>query len=120
MACTFIVEGWSDHDQVKLAFPTEDVDTIVTNGINYNNRLRQLIGEKVARGDAIFILSDPDESGDQLAKMICKEYDFPRIHVDPTQAQMYTIKRIKYGVEYCSVTYLKELLTQFIKIGECL
>lgn len=108
-----IVEGWSDHDRVKGAVP--EVETIVTNGTRMNNRLREQISKHILSGDYVFILTDPDTAGDQLADMIQNEYPFiPRIRVDPDKAKCYTGKKNKYGIEYCSNQYLRELLGGFI------
>lgn len=107
---TFIVEGWSDHDQLCRAYP--DINTIVTNGTRFNNRIADLIQHSLMKKEDLFILSDPDIAGDQLSNMVKSYYPLiPRIYVDPEQAKCTRIgKSDKYGVEYCSVRYLRELL----------
>lgn len=105
--CVFIVEGWKDSDQLKKAYP--DIETIVTNGTRLNTRIRQCIQEYKDKGYRLYILSDPDEAGDQLARMIRGEYRIPRILVNPEQARVRLVGyTYKYGVEYMSIKAIKE------------
>jgi len=108
-----IVEGWSDHDRVKGAVP--EMETIVTNGTRMNNRIREQIRSHILSGDYVCILSDPDTAGDQLASMVQGEFLLPRISVDPEKAKCYNGKKEKYGIEYCSNQYLRELLGGYMK-----
>jgi ribonuclease M5 len=116
MIPVFIVEGWSDHDKLQSAFGS--VLTIVTNGTKVNRRLRNQINKRVDQGYTPFILSDPDEAGDHLARMIWGFYpSIPRIEVDPRCARYYKGgNKYKYGIEYCSHKYLQELLGGYLNV----
>jgi ribonuclease M5 len=109
-AAVFIIEGWSDHDQICGAVGT--VLTIVTNGTKMNNRIKEQISEAIESGLQPYTLSDPDPAGDILADMVKREFpEIPRIKVDPERAKYYRGKgKYKYGVEYCSHDYIRELL----------
>ncbi|QIW88762.1 putative primase [Bacillus phage P59] len=114
MGAIFIVEGWSDDKQLKGALGT--VSTIVTNGTKMNNKIKDAISEAIEAGLQPYTLSDPDPAGDQLAIMISKAFpEIPRIKIDPEKAKYYRGKgRYKYGVEYCSHKYIRELIGEII------
>jgi ribonuclease M5 len=114
MGAIFIVEGWSDDKQLQSALGT--ALTIVTNGTKMNNRIRDAITEAIESGLQPYTLSDPDPAGDQLAMMISKAFpEIPRIKIDPEKAKYYRGGgRYKYGVEYCSYEYIRQLLGGFI------
>lgn len=111
---TFVVEGWSDHDKIKQAYPQDYVGTVVLNGTKFNNSVRSQIEAAMEKG-SVYMLSDPDESGDQIAKVICTYYGIKRIDVDPKRARFLRMERgWKYGVEYCGLVYLRELLGGYV------
>ena len=112
---TFIVEGWSDHDAIKRAYPQDSVTTVVLNGTKFNNGVKAQIEKAMEEGDT-YLLSDPDVAGDQIEGVICGWYNnLERIRPDPTKARFLRLgKGYKYGIEYCSVAYLKELLGRYI------
>jgi 5S rRNA maturation endonuclease (ribonuclease M5) len=114
---TFIVEGWSDHDALKRAYPQETVGTVVLNGTRFNRSIREKIEEAMKKGK-VYILTDPDEAGKQAAGVISLYYgyDIPAIWADPKQARCFNIaKGYRYGIEYCSVQYLKGLLDYYVQ-----
>jgi ribonuclease M5 len=113
----FIIEGWSDHDKLQNALG-EGIFTIVTNGTKINNRIRETIETSIELGLTPYILSDPDIAGEHLAQMINKEYPYiSRILVNPEKAKYYKGKgKYKYGIEYCSHNYLRELLGGYINV----
>lgn len=109
----FIVEGWSDDEQLRKVFP--EIKTIVTNGTKFNNRIRDIINTHLENGEEIYVLSDPDAAGEQLYSMIKLNYPtIPRIPVDPEQASYIRGVKKKYGVEHCSYGYLRRLLYEYI------
>jgi ribonuclease M5 len=114
MGAVFIVEGWSDHRQLCSA--VGPVLTIVTDGTKMNNKIKDRIKEAIESGQQPYTLSDPDTAGDHLAEMIKKVFpEIPRIEVDPEKAKYYRGKgRYKYGVEYCSHKYIRELIGEII------
>ncbi|AGR47074.1 putative primase/topoisomerase [Bacillus phage Shanette] len=113
-----IVEGFSDHDAIRRVYSPKDVQTIVTNGTKFNNRIREQIQEALDMRLPTFILSDPDKAGDDLASMVKSNFSkISRIRVDPDKAKQERMFRVKYGVEYCSDEYLKELLEGAVQYG---
>jgi ribonuclease M5 len=112
----FIVEGWSDVDVLRQAYPF--IETIVTNGTRMNNRVRSDINNHMRLGFTPYVLSDPDQAGDQLFGMVKKEYPhIERIHVDKEQAKKRMSTRWKYGIEYCSPNYLKVILRPYMEVA---
>lgn len=110
---SLIVEGWNDYHRIREVYP--DLDILVTGGTKINNRLRRSIAYRLERGKLIYILSDPDEAGDQLVTMIKSEYPtLTRIEVNKESACYFTGKRMRYGVEYMDNNSIKELLGEII------
>ena len=103
-----IVEGWSDHDQLQLAYP--GIETIVIYGTRVVPALctiRNAIMDK----KRVFIMTDPDKTGDWSAKAIQKAFPkLVRVEIDPGQSRSLGNKGWHYGVEYCSVEYLRYVL----------
>jgi len=109
----FIVEGWSDEQVLRQAYPF--IETIVTNGTRMNNRVRADINNHMRLGFTPYVLSDPDQAGDQLYDMVKKEYPhIERIHVHKEHARKKMSTRWKYGVEYCETDYLYFLLKPYM------
>lgn len=109
-----IVEGWSDHDQVQLAYP--DIETIVIYGTRFDNVAIDKVKLAKAQGKIPYIMTDPDRTGDWVARRISQIFpDIKRISVDPDQSKMLGRKGWHYGVEYCSVPYLRCVLAPYIK-----
>jgi ribonuclease M5 len=113
---TFICEGWTDHDAIRRVYENPDqVHTIVLHGTKFNNSIRSQIEEAMQKGK-VYILTDPDSSGDHIARVISDYYGLSRIEADPLKARFFrTGKGYKYGIEYCSVDYLRELLGGYVE-----
>lgn len=112
----FIIEGWSDEQVLRLAYPF--IETIVTNGTRMNNRIRADINNHMRIGYTPYVLSDPDQAGDQLFDMIRKEYPvIERIAIDPEMAKKKMSTRWKYGIEYCNPNYLKVILRPYMEVA---
>jgi ribonuclease M5 len=112
-----IIEGWSDHNAIRRVYSPKDVQTIVTNGTKMNNRISEQIQEALDMGLPTFILSDPDKAGDDLASMVKSNFNISRLTVDPDKAKQERMFRTKYGIEYCTDEYLKELLEGAVQYG---
>lgn len=120
---TLIVEGTNDEDRVKeaLANAPIEVNFIVTNGTRFSRRVRLEVEGYLQSGSRVFILSDPDEGGNQMARPFIMNYRLRRIEVDPTQARKaekrgYSrLQTWKYGIEYCDPSYLHDLIMKFIE-----
>jgi ribonuclease M5 len=112
-----IIEGWSDHNAIRRVYSPKDVQTIVTNGTKMNNRISEQIQEALDMGLPTFILSDPDKAGDDLASMVKSNFNISRLTVDPAKAKQERMFRTKYGIEYCTDEYLKELLEGAVQYG---
>lgn len=116
---TFIVEGFSDENKIRATYPDNKfIGTIVLGGTKFNNVIKTAIEAAVLRG-RVYILSDPDEAGDQIAKAIQEYYGMgiERILVNPDRARFFrSQKGWKYGVEYCSHEYVRELIGGYITL----
>jgi len=108
----YIVEGFHDERAVLQVEPNAVI--AVTNGSRYNRRVRMDIQRVIDQCDIVFILTDPDETGDALAAYIKRAFNLPRIHIDPQQAVGYINGKTKVGVEYCEPAYLQQVLKQAI------
>lgn len=142
MLC-LIVEGFSDDKQIREALtrththelsPTEQWEVgltrtrndkvairdsrlriIVTHGTKFGRSTRISVQKALDEGYKVYTLSDPDVSGRHLHEMVTRVFpNIQRIHVDKKKARYKTIKRWKYGVEYCSYDYLRELLGRYL------
>lgn len=109
MKVGYIVEGFNDEAAVLRIRP--DAKIAVTKGTRYNRRARMDIEKVIKECDVIFILTDPDEPGRELAYFIQEQYLLPRIIVDPEQAICYRNGRKKIGIEHCDSDYLDKVLT---------
>jgi 5S rRNA maturation endonuclease (ribonuclease M5) len=112
---TLIVEGFSDVSQIEGALGRDLVSFIVTDGSKYNSRIESEIEEAIGRGDDVYVMSDPDEMGDFVFNTIRKYYPLERIEVDPNRAKCLQRRGYKYGVEYCSYSYIRELLSKYLE-----
>jgi ribonuclease M5 len=105
----YIVEGKSDQLKVQCVDP--DAHFVILNGISFRNKERRAIEEALILCDEVYVLTDPDEPGDKIARKIMEAYpEIKRILIDPNKARNEREHRFKYGVEYCSNQYLKETL----------
>lgn len=105
-----IVEGKSDKSKICMVLK-EDVHFVILNGINFRDEQIQQIEEALKICEKVFILTDPDEAGDRVARVILDRFpQLERIFVDPNKAKVLKKRGYKYGVEYCSNRYLKSLL----------
>lgn len=107
----FIVEGFNDEVRMKEVFPNS---VIVVMQAKYTRRTRMNIEAALPKVDEMFILTDPDSTGDQFADWINKDYDFKRLFVDVEECRCYRNHKHKIGVEHASVDYLKNTLLQQI------
>lgn len=110
MKVGFVVEGFNDERAVLRLFPEARV--AVTKGTRYNRRVRMDIENVIDTCDKVFILTDPDEPGDQLAAYVAQEFGLPRITVNPEQAICYRNGKKKIGIEHCDEKYLLQVLTE--------
>lgn len=118
MKTVFMVEGTKDADQIHKAFEgNTDVKTLITEGTKVNNRIKAEIENYQRQGYGIYILSDPDEAGKQLAQMIQYWYpEIPRVEVETKECAYFTGKKLKAGIEYASYRYLRKLLSPIVGI----
>lgn len=113
-----MVEGVKDATQIRNAFKgISEVTIVITEGTKINNRIKIEIESYLKLGYNIYILSDPDDAGEQLTQMIQSWYPFiPRIEVDFKFCAYYTGKRMKSGIEYASYNYLRKILCPYMKL----
>lgn len=106
----FIVEGKSDVKKIQMAIK-QNVHFVILNGINFRQQEREHISNALKLCDKVFVLTDPDEAGDQVANRILHVFsEIQRIYIDPEEARVLKKRGYKYGVEYCSNRYLQEVL----------
>lgn len=107
-----VVEGPYDEKVVSQAAPEVDILVLNGNGFRHN---KEKIERFIRRCELVFILTDPDDAGELIAEKIKRAYpETYRIYVDPKLASRKIYKKIHYGIEYCTVEYLKELITSSI------
>lgn len=110
----FIVEGFHDEDKLRLLLPKAHV--VVTNGTRLNNRVRMDIDVALSTCEEVFLLTDPDEAGDILAKMILVEYPkLQQVSIDPKMCKCLRNNRWKTGIEHCELPYLESVLRLYIQ-----
>lgn len=114
MKVGFVVEGFNDERAVLRLFPEAKI--AVTKGTRYNRRVRMDIENVIDTCDKVFILTDPDEPGDQLAAYVAQEFGLPRITVNPEQAICCRNGKKKIGIEHCDETYLLQVLTEALQV----
>ena len=105
----YIVEGFNDERAILRIFPEAVI--AVTNGPRYTNRVKMDIQKTIDQCDVVFILTDPDDIGDNFAAYIQREFGLPRIEIDPKKAMCYRNHKWKVGVEHCDPVYLQTVLT---------
>ncbi|MGF7534878.1 toprim domain-containing protein [Bacillus mexicanus] len=112
----FIVEGKSDVEKLEMVLKERCVYYVVLNGINFKENQIKQIKKAVNICEKVYILTDPDDAGNKVAKLISKTFpEINRIEVDPNQAKVLKKRGYKYGVEYCSNNYLKSLLSPHLR-----
>jgi ribonuclease M5 len=105
-----IVEGKSDVKKIRMAIK-EELLFVILNGVHFRQAERLKIKKALSECEKVFLLTDPDVSGDQVAEKI--QHSFPeinRISIDPKKARVLKKRGYKYGVEYCSNRYLQNVL----------
>jgi len=104
-----IIEG--ANDERKILEVSRDYHLVLTHGTKFSNREIFKIEEALSLCTSVYILTDPDQSGNWLANRI-REYfpNIPRIKVDPDKAKIRRPRGDKFGIEYMSHQSLKEIL----------
>ncbi|AYP68646.1 ribonuclease M5 [Exiguobacterium phage vB_EalM-132] len=111
MCLVLIVEGMNDRQQILNAKPLCELDFVVTGGTKMNNGIKNNIDKHLQKGNRLVLLTDPDEAGDQIVQMVQRFYpSIPRVEVNKDEANYFTGRKYKYGVEYCGHKYLRELI----------
>lgn len=110
----FVVEGFNDEKKVNQVVPNSLC--VVTNGTRMNGRVKTDVDEALETCDEVFLLTDPDEAGDQLAEMVLGHYPFlKRVRLDREQCLCYRNRKLKVGVEHCDKEYLRSVLMPHLK-----
>ena len=130
---TFIVEGRSDakvlakaiNDMVYLKEINKNPDhlrrcrsefnIIVARGTRFGEREKLQVEIDILLGNKIYIVSDPDRGGDELARLVQEVFPIiPRIQLNPKECTNYRSPRRRRGIEYCSVRYLRNAINRQI------
>lgn len=107
-----IVEGPYDHKIVQQAVPESEILILHGNGFRHN---KDKIEDLVQHCELVFVLTDPDNAGELIANKIKKAYPQTfRIYVDPKLACRTIYKKQRFGIEYCDVDYIREIITSSI------
>lgn len=128
---TFIVEGKSDakvlskavNDMVYLKEVNKSPDhlrqcrskfnIIVTKGTRFGEHEKLQVEVDILLGNRVYILSDPDRGGDELARLVQEVFPVvPRIELNPKQCTNPRSPLKRKGVEYCSVRYLRNVINR--------
>jgi ribonuclease M5 len=109
----FVVEGLNDEKHLKEVMP--DAHCVVTNGTRMNGRVQMDINHALSLCDEVYLLTDPDEAGDTLAKMVWRLYpSLPRVLLDRYECTTYRNLKLKVGVEHCELEYLRHVLFEYL------
>jgi ribonuclease M5 len=109
----FVVEGFNDERKVKEVMP--DALCVVTKGTRMNGRVKLDVEKALVECDKLFLLTDPDEAGEQLADMVLQRYpSLERVQLDREQCLCYRNHKLKVGVEHCDNDYLKKILSNYL------
>lgn len=109
----YVVEGFNDEKKVLEVMP--DSLCVVTKGTRLNGRVKMDVDKALAECDKLFLLTDPDEAGDQLAKMLLNHYpSLERVSLDREQCLCFRNHKLKVGVEHCETDYLREVLYRYL------
>lgn len=110
----FIVEGKSDVNKIKMVLD-ENIYFVVLNGIHFKEEEINKIKLANQVCDKVYILTDPDEAGNKVAKLISNTFPhLERIMIDPNKSKVLKKRGYKYGVEYCSNKYLKSIFSSYL------
>lgn len=105
----FIVEGFNDESKLRQLIPNSRI--VVTKGTRFNNRVRMDINLVLIECSRVYLITDPDKSGDLLAKTILNEFPMLiRINLDPEQCKCYRNSRLKIGLEHCDLSNFSTVL----------
>lgn len=113
-----IVEGKSDELKLLKALP-DQVKCYFMDGTRYGSRLKAIVNRATSECGSVVAIPDPDAEGDKWRAVFQREYpDIPVIVVDPARAHVQQWRghrvRIKYGVEFCSEEYIREILSPYL------
>lgn len=109
----FVVEGFNDEKKLKQVLP--GASYVVTNGTRMNNRVKMDLNKALAECDEVFLLTDPDEAGEQLAQMVLRQYPhLRRVLLERSKCLAYRPGKVKVGVEHCDTDYLKTVLSEYV------
>lgn len=104
-----IIEG--ANDERKILEVSRDYYLVLTNGTKFSNREIYKIEEALGICSEVYILTDPDPSGDWIAQHIQESFpEIKRIEVDPDKAKVKKWRGDKFGIEYMSHQSLRDIL----------
>lgn len=106
----FIVEG--EHDKHRVQGVIRNAMFVVTEGTRYPKRVPDEILGMILACKRVYILTDPDKAGEQIAERVQEEFpNIPRINLDIAQCKGRRGHRVKIGVSHAEETYLlKEIM----------
>lgn len=112
-----IVEGTNDEKQIIMATKGRNISIAVTKGTRFTNRTKMDIDNLIRICDTVYILTDPDVSGDLIADVIKHHYpDLKRISFPPEKCEYINSRNRKYvGIEYATYQNIRDILHPFIK-----
>lgn len=130
---TFLVEGKSDakvltkavNDMIYLREVNKSPDhlrrcrnminIIVARGTRFGEREKLQMEIDILLGNRIYIVSDPDRGGDELARLVQEVFpSIPRITLNPQNCTNYYSPLKRKGVEHCSIKYLRNVINRYI------
>ncbi|KAJ3617143.1 hypothetical protein Zmor_008872 [Zophobas morio] len=70
-----VVEGKGDVERVKLAFPENEIDFIISHGLGFDNKFLELC-KKTNESRGIIVFTDPDGPGNKIREKVNEYLDF--------------------------------------------
>jgi len=116
MKIAFIVEGFRDELRVKKAIEDiiPEVKFLVTNGTRIQEPFKEKVSSYIELGYHIILLTDPDQTGNEIADILNRRFGLPRIQVDKEEARKLKKGGFEYGIEHCDPLYLKKCITTYL------
>jgi 5S rRNA maturation endonuclease (ribonuclease M5) len=98
-----IVEGRRDREKIE-GMLKKDIPIVVLEGDNLSRFNEKLIERHINNNVMLFIMTDPDEAGDNAARKIQDKFELDRIELDRNSCVKYSAnaRKKEYGLEHAS------------------
>ncbi|BAK14708.1 small primase-like protein [Solibacillus silvestris StLB046] len=108
----FVVEGF--YDEMKLKQVVPDAFFVITRGTRVDNRVRMSINQAFNLCHEVYLITDPDDEGEVLAKKLLNEFpSLKQIKLDATECECYKNHRKQIGLEHAHTEYIESVLKEY-------